>query len=341
MDKKLFSLFLIFFVATIFSVAFLLLFTGCGIFGGGGKEAPKIVETPPAKPTAPAVSQPETPKPLPAAVPSDSQFQTDELDYEVKMVNGSLNWSKGVIRAKGYGVPPDDAINPQQGKLLAFKAAHDGALANLIEITEGVQVTATTTVENYMAKNHTIKTEVEAKIKGAIEISREFQEEDQTAVVEMGIFLENVAVSIPKGTLPFDEAVHPVVWDGKEDETLRSLASDNKELLEPIETSASLDEIKQKLQEIAEENKTLADKNKELLATIEKLNKEIEALKESKKPIDTEQTYTGIVIKAAGSGIKPSMTPSIYYRSEDTDKLLYGINDGRKRDANVHALVAW
>jgi hypothetical protein len=81
----------------------------------------------------------------------------------------------------------------------------------------------------------------------------------------------------------------------------------------------------------------MADRNEELLAKIEKLTEEIEALKSAEEPLK----YTGIVVNAAGSGIEPCMAPNIYYKSGDTYKLLYGVEDGRPRDANVHALVVW
>jgi hypothetical protein len=343
MDKKLFSPFPILFIATIFSVAFLSLFTGCCIFGGGGKEALQTVETPPAKPTPPAVSQPETSKPIPAAIPpTKSRFQTDEFDDEVKMVNGSLNWSKGVIRATGYGVPPDNAVNASQGKLLAFTAARAEAYAALLEVTKGVQVTATTTVENHMVKDHTIDQKVEGVIKGAVEIKREFQEKDQTAGVELGIFLEDVAKSISTSALPPETAVLFTGWEPNDDETLRRLAGENEKLQNLIgETSENLDEMKQKLEEMAEENKKLVDKDKELLATIEDLKKEIKLIGYSKEIIEPEKSYTGIVINAAGSGIKRCMAPNIYYKSGDTPKLLYGANDGRERGADLKVLVQW
>lgn len=338
MDKKMFSPFPIFFVATIVSVVFISLFTGCVIFGGAGKETPQMA----VEPTEPAVSQAGTLPPLPAAMPKNkSRFQVDELDDEVKMVNGSLNWTKGVIRAKGYGIPPEDAVNAQHGKLLAFGIAHEEALAALVEITEGVHVTATTTVESYAKIDRTVTSKIEGVIRGAVEINREFK--NQTAIIELGVFLEDVAASIPATSLPFDVETVFASWKPKEDETLKRLVSENEKLQNLVkETSGNLDEMKQKLQEMAEENKKLLDKDEKLLATIEKLNQEIEIIKTLEHgPTEPEQMYTGLVVNAAGSSVKRCMQPNIYYRSGDTYKLLYGTNDGIQKYSDSPVLAHW
>jgi len=334
MDRKILYRFSVFFVLGILGAAFLL--TGCGIFGGGKKEvaeAPMKVEKPAAAPS-------KAPGPLPAAVmASEDQFQSAESDYEVKMVNGSLNWSKGAIRAKGFGIAPDNITNPQQRKLLAFEAARRVAQAALLEITMGVQVTATTTVENYVVKENVIQTKIEGVVKGAIEISRKFDEKEQTAVVELGVVLEDVAMSIPTEAVSTNGgSLMLSAWDGGVDETLFQIASNDEDLVETIESSENLDEIEQKLQKMAEDNKGLANQNDKLLSSIERLTREIEALKNVEKP---QVEYTGVIINASGSGMKPCIAPSIYARSGDNDKLLYGTNDGRARDDNVHALVAW
>lgn len=333
MDRKTLYKFSIFSLVMALSVTFLLV--GCSLFGGGKKEEPEVQAEAEEPTTAPS----KPPQPLPAAVmATEEQFQTDESDYEVKMVNGSLNWSKGAIRATGFGVAPDNITNEQQGKLLAFEAARRVAQAALLEITMGVQVTATTTVENYVVKSNVIETKVAGVVKGAVELSRKFDEKEKSAMVELGVVLEDVAMSIPKGAVSTNGGGFQLsAWDGDEDETLFQIASDNEELVETIETSENLDEMEQKLDKMAQDNKDLTDQNKQLLASIERLGKEIEALKKSEEPVE----YTGVVINAAGSGIKPTIAPNIYARSGDNDRLLYGTNDGRARDEQVHALVAW
>ena len=326
MDRKLFLRFTMFSIVAIVVMAFLLV--GCG--GKVKKEEPMAVKT--------AAAQPVAARPLPAAETSEeSNFESGELDYEVKTVSGVVNWSKGFVRAKGYGVPPENAVNDAQSKLMAFRAAYADALANLLEITNGVQVTATTTVKDYMVKDHTVELKVAGLIKGSKEVTRVFDEEKKVAIVEVGIAMEDVAMSIPKEELSFDASSSLEIWETKEDATLRQLAGGDEALLNSIKTSRSVDEIEQKLVKMAEDNEKMADRNEKLIASIDLLTQEIGKLKSAAEMAD----YTGVVINAAGSGIKPCMSPNIYYKSGDTYKLLYGADDGRARDASLHALVVW
>ena len=64
--------------------------------------------------------------------------------------NGEINWSQGVILAKGSGAPPKEAKNIAQARLMAERAALSDARRNLVEVLKGVRVDSVTTVENYM-----------------------------------------------------------------------------------------------------------------------------------------------------------------------------------------------
>jgi len=326
MDKRLLSWFSVFSIVIILSVVFLLV--GCG---GGKKEAE------PVEPVSVAASgQPS--RPLPAAESSaESSFESDELDYKEETINGVLNWSKGFIRAKGYGVPPENAISVEQGKLMAFRAAYAGALANLLEITNGVKVTATTTVKDYVVKDHTIELKVGGIIKGSKEVKRIFDEEKNIAIIEVGITMEEVAMGIPKAGAAFDDSLSFEIWETKEDATLREIAGGNEELAAALRNSKNMEEIEQNLEKMSRDNQALASTNEQLAASIQLLTMEIGKL----RPTEAPPNYTGVVVNAAGSGVKPVMAPNIYYKSGDTYKLLYGLNDGRVRDNNMHALVVW
>lgn len=327
-----------FYGSTVFSIAVIsglvFLLAGCCVFGGKGKKEEPVKEPEPMAVIAPAAGA----KPLAAAETSDdSKFESDEFDYEEKTVNGVLNWSKGFIRAEGFGIPSDKAVNDEQGKLMAFRAAYADALANLLEITNGVKVTATTTVKDYMVKDHTVELKVAGIIKGSKEVKRVFDADKNVAIVEVGIVMEDVAMSIPKEGLSFNDSANLELWETRGNATLTQIAGDNEELAAAVKSSESLDEIEQKLEKMSKDNEALAGRNEKLLASIALLTQEIGRLSSSETP----SNYTGVVVNAAGSGIKPCMSPNIYYKSGDTYELLYGPNDGRPRDANMHALVVW
>ena len=75
-------------------------------------------------------------------------------------------WATQVVRAKGNGVPPEEAESEGQAKLLAKRAALADALRNLSEEVNGVHITAETTVKDFVTESDEIKTEFTAFLKG-------------------------------------------------------------------------------------------------------------------------------------------------------------------------------
>jgi hypothetical protein len=84
--------------------------------------------------------------------------------------NGEINWSQGVILAKGSGAPPSEAKNIAQARLMAERAALSDARRNLVEVLKGVRVDSATTVENYMVKIDQVRLSAEGFIQGSTEL---------------------------------------------------------------------------------------------------------------------------------------------------------------------------
>jgi hypothetical protein len=78
-------------------------------------------------------------------------------------ITGSLNWSERWIQVVGYGIPPTNAVNMSQGQLLARQGAIMDAQRNLLNVIGYVDVTAESTMLNYMA-NDVVRTAVEGSI---------------------------------------------------------------------------------------------------------------------------------------------------------------------------------
>jgi hypothetical protein len=89
-----------------------------------------------------------------------------------KVGNGVINWSKGIILAKGSGAPPKEARNIAQARLMTERAALSDARRNLLEVLKGVRVDSTTLVENFMAKNDQVRLQAEGFIQGSVEVRR-------------------------------------------------------------------------------------------------------------------------------------------------------------------------
>lgn len=81
--------------------------------------------------------------------------------------NGSFNWSTGTATATGFGVPPRNAASAVQAREMTRAAAWSVALANLLEVVNGIRVDAQTTVQNYVTTNAEVQTHVEGMVKQA------------------------------------------------------------------------------------------------------------------------------------------------------------------------------
>lgn len=79
---------------------------------------------------------------------------------------GTIDWSERWVEAVGSGAAPQ-SNNPGQQRLMAERAARVDAYRNLLEMVEGVQVDAETTVHDFVTESDVIRTRVQGVVKGA------------------------------------------------------------------------------------------------------------------------------------------------------------------------------
>ncbi|MFZ5562417.1 MAG: LPP20 family lipoprotein [Thermodesulfobacteriota bacterium] len=121
------------------------------------------------------------------------------------MPNGSVNWSAGVIQAKGIGAPPENLYGKPQARPMALRAAQLDAYRNLLEITQGVRVNSTTLVKNFVTENDIIMTKVDGLVKGAQVVNTEYMSDGTVEVtVQMSLNGELAQAVLPPdfGTMP-------------------------------------------------------------------------------------------------------------------------------------------
>ena len=125
-------------------------------------------------------------------------------------VDAATDWNNGVIQATGTGVPTTGAIGAQ-ARILARRAAIADAQRNLLELTEGVQVDAETTVEMMMVTSDIIRTKVSGVLKGARIVSEKQLEGVAEAVLERPA--EVIPFPAPQPTKPSNPSITITVND--------------------------------------------------------------------------------------------------------------------------------
>ena len=227
------------------------------------------------------------------ALVSSSSIAADAHYEEWTAAGGKINWTTAQVSAEGYGLPPGN-VGGKAGPLLACRAAVVDAQRNLLEATQGVRVTATTVIDNYMLSNDEVKSEVEGIIRNARIISRT-PASDGSCKIEMVINLGGKAsktiyqeVYQETGLQSFYRST--LDWLGGA-VISKAYADDDVELEQPVW-----------LQEMEKLNRRLSVIEQKL----------VESRREEAQPAPVADVQpTGLVVDARGSNFIPSLSPKI------------------------------
>jgi len=113
------------------------------------------------------------------------EFNYKKDDIE-KVGEAELNWTKKVIRVKGYGLPNKDFPAHAQ-KLSAQEAAKVDAQPKLIEMVKGIKINSKTFIKNFQLQSDKKIKEVQGKIRGAYQIGETHYLPDGTAEIIMEV----------------------------------------------------------------------------------------------------------------------------------------------------------
>ncbi|MCD6186410.1 MAG: hypothetical protein J7K84_11665 [Deltaproteobacteria bacterium] len=112
-----------------------------------------------------------------------SSAYTDQQKEIIENVgNGSINWSKGCLKAIGIGAPPEHLYGKPNARPMALRAAKLDALRNLLEVTKGVRIDSSTIVKNFALEHDVIESKVHGMVMGAQVTNREYMSDGSVEV---------------------------------------------------------------------------------------------------------------------------------------------------------------
>ena len=113
--------------------------------------------------------------------------------------NGGINWTIGIVQAKGIGAPPEKYYGKPNARPMAIRAAKLDAMRNLLEVTKGVRIDATTTVQNFAVTNDVINAKVNGLIRGAQIVDTQYMSDGTVEVtMQMSIYGAFAQLILPK-----------------------------------------------------------------------------------------------------------------------------------------------
>ena len=101
--------------------------------------------------------------------------------------NVTIDWSEGVVRVIGVGTPPDRGTLSQK-QLMAERSAASDAYRQLTDVLSNIRVNSETIVRDYTRESDTLKSYLQALIKGASKLDQRYLD-DGTIEVEMAVKL--------------------------------------------------------------------------------------------------------------------------------------------------------
>ncbi|MFH1756732.1 MAG: LPP20 family lipoprotein [Pseudomonadota bacterium] len=229
-------------------------------------------------------------------------------DVLERLPSGVINWTQGIVTAKGSGAPPTGITVISQARLMAERAAKADALRNLLEAVKGVRVDSETTVESFTTKNDVVMTRVSGIVKGATIVDKRYLSdgavEVTVAVYLTGELLKVMLEELPPLTKPLMPA--PTIPPGEK--PLPPPPPTPPLPKKKVTPPPAVEEKKVTPPPAVEEKKVIpppaVEKKKPPAAP------EVQAKIEEKLDLKKLE-YTGLIVDARQLGLRPALIPKI------------------------------
>lgn len=185
--------------------------------------------------------------------------------------DGFVNWSKGIIAAKGKAVPPEIHQGNQQGRSMAVRQAIGNATDNLFNAIQKIQIDANTRVGDVVADGDEIFIKLKSMVKDANVVGQKYMTDGTVEVMIQMSLNGGFAQLILPPEIKQIESVKPILPGNTSDASTRREHSEGNDEGEPADEPAA----------------GQTEKN------------------------DPPETYTGVVVDARGIVFRPAMAPRI------------------------------
>jgi hypothetical protein len=260
-----------------------------------------------------------------------------------RLPSGVINWTQGVVTAKGSGAPPTGITIPSQARLMAERAAKADGLRNLLESIKGVRVDSETTVESYTTKSDRVMTRVSGIVIGARVLETRYLSDGAVEVtVAVNLTGELLAVmlqELPPPTRPMmpPPAIPPMVKPTPPPpKPSPAIPQEKKPLPAPPLPLPPAKETKEPPPPLPPA-KEIKEPSPPAVET--KVSKAPEVPAKAEEKLDLKKLeYTGLIIDARKLGLRPALVPKIL---NEKGELVYSTRSIEQQDLIRMGLVGY
>ena len=162
--------------------------------------------------------------------------------------NGSINWSRGVVQAKGIGIPPTKLSGDSNARTEALTDAKLNASHVILKIIKELRINGTTVVGDYAIQEPAIMSKIENMVNNAKVVKKEYLT-DGTVKIEMEVNLRGgfAQLILPKDIKPLD-SIKLVTMNKTSTPVFTGLVVDAKGLgVKPVMVPKIIDENNQEV----------------------------------------------------------------------------------------------
>jgi hypothetical protein len=132
-------------------------------------------------------------------------YTDNSIEVIEQKENGSINWSRGVVQAKGIGIPLTKMPENSNDRTVALTDAKLNAFSIILKIIEELRINGTTVVGDYTTQDPAIMSRIENMVKNAKVVKKEYLT-DGTVKIEMEVNLRGgfAQLVLPEDIKPLD-----------------------------------------------------------------------------------------------------------------------------------------